>query len=164
MSAEAPFLQTAGELTAWRDTYRTVALTNGCFDVLHRGHVEYLMAAAKKSHEMGLPLLVAINSDESIRRIKGAGRPINTLANRAKVLCALRCVDAVTSFDADTPRELVESMKPHLLIKAEDYKHKPIVGSDFVRANGGEVWLAPFYPGLSTTGLIQKGGASGDGA
>jgi rfaE bifunctional protein nucleotidyltransferase chain/domain len=129
--------------------------------VLHRGHVEYLMAANKKSHEMGLPLLVAVNSDESVRRIKGAGRPINILANRAKVLCALRCVDAVTFFDADTPKALVEIVKPHLLIKAEDYKHKPVVGSDFVKANGGEVWLAPFYPGLSTTELIQKGGVNG---
>jgi D-beta-D-heptose 7-phosphate kinase/D-beta-D-heptose 1-phosphate adenosyltransferase len=162
MPAEAPFLQAASELDSWRSRYRDIALTNGCFDLLHCGHVEYLMAANKKAHEMGLPLLVAINSDDSVRRLKGAGRPINTLVDRAKVLRALRCVDAVTYFDADTPLALVKIVKPHLLIKAMDYLTKEIVGSDIVKANGGEVWLAPYRQGVSTTELIEKGGASGD--
>ena len=159
---EAPFLKTAGELADWRSRYRDVALTNGCFDLLHCGHVEYLMAAARKAHEMGLPLLVAINSDDSVTRLKGPGRPINPMEHRAKVLCALRCVDAVTWFAEDTPLELVLEVRPHLLVKAEDYKDKPVVGSDFVKANGGTVWLAPYRQGVSTTELVQKGGASGD--
>lgn len=113
---------------------------------------------------MGLPLLVAINSDDSVRRLKGAGRPLNTLADRAKVLCVLRCVDAVTYFDEDTPLVLVKRVKPHLLIKAMDYLTKEIVGADVVKANGGEVWLAPYRQGVSTTELIRKGGASGNRA
>jgi D-beta-D-heptose 7-phosphate kinase/D-beta-D-heptose 1-phosphate adenosyltransferase len=120
------------------------------------------MAAARKAHETGLPLLVAINSDDSVTRLKGPGRPINPMEHRAKVLCALRCVDAVTWFAEDTPLELVLEVRPHLLVKAEDYKDKQVVGSDFVKANGGTVWLAPYRQGVSTTELVQKGGASGD--
>lgn len=164
MPAEAPFLQEASDFDYWRANYHNIALTNGCFDLLHCGHVEYLMAASKKAHEMGLPLLVAINSDDSVRRLKGAGRPLNTLADRAKVLCVLRCVDAVTYFDEDTPLVLVKRVKPHLLIKAMDYLTKEIVGADVVKANGGEVWLAPYRQGVSTTELIRKGGASGNRA
>lgn len=164
MPSEAPFLQEARDLDCWRANYHSIALTNGCFDLLHCGHVEYLMAANKKAHEMGMPLLVAINSDDSVRRLKGAGRPINTLVDRAKVLRSLRCVDAVTYFDDDTPLALVKIVKPQLLIKAEDYKDKLIVGADFVKANGGEVWLAPYRQGVSTTELIEKGGASGNSA
>jgi len=131
-------------------------MTNGCFDLLHCGHVEYLAAANKKAHETGMPLLVAINSDDSVRRLKGAGRPINTLVDRAKMLCMLRCVSAVMSFNEDTPLEIVKIVKPRLLIKAEDYKDKLVVGADFVKANGGEVWLAPYRQDMSTTNLVNK--------
>jgi len=110
---------------------------------------------------MGLPLLVAINSDESVALLKGAGRPVNKLEDRVAVLCALRCVDAVVSFTEETPLRLIEQMQPRLLIKAADYKDKYIVGADFVKSHGGEVWLAPYRHGVSTTEILRKGGADG---
>jgi D-beta-D-heptose 7-phosphate kinase/D-beta-D-heptose 1-phosphate adenosyltransferase len=127
--------------------------------VLHAGHVEYLLAASFKAHEKGMPLLVAVNSDLSVTRLKGVGRPINTLGDRAKVLGALRCVDAVTWFNDNTPYELIKKVQPTLLIKAEDYANKTIVGADLVKGAGGEVWLAPYRHGLSTSEIVRKGGA-----
>lgn len=125
--------------------------------MLHRGHVEYLEAAQRKAHEMGMPLLVAVNSDDSVRRLKGAGRPINSLENRIAVLAALRYVDAVTWFNEDTPIRVVELVRPMLLIKAEDYWGKEIVGSELVISLGGDVWLAPYVKGLSTSAILEGG-------
>lgn len=121
------------------------------------------MAASSKARELGLPLLVAINSDESVRRLKGKNRPINKLIDRAMVLCALRCVDAVTWFDQDTPHELISRLQPKLLVKANDYADKPIAGADLVKAKGGEVWLAPYRDGVSTSRILEKGSADGKG-
>ena len=129
--------------------------------MLHAGHVECLLAAGRKAAELGIPLLVAINSDDSIRRLKGRNRPVNSLVHRAKVLCALRPVDAVVWFDDDTPLELIKYVRPKLLVKAGDYKGQTIVGARFVRSIGGQVWLAPYVKGLSTSGMLRKGGARG---
>jgi D-beta-D-heptose 7-phosphate kinase/D-beta-D-heptose 1-phosphate adenosyltransferase len=158
---EAPFLKTTDELRSWCCGYTAIALTNGCFDMLHAGHVECLLAAHGKAAELGMPLLVAVNSDASVARLKGAGRPINELKHRVKVLCALRCASAVTWFDADTPYELILQVRPMLLVKAEDYKGIELVGEKFVKSIGGKVWLAPYLQGVSTSAIVRSGGTNG---
>lgn len=135
-----------------RSENRRVVFTNGCFDVLHRGHVEYLAAARQK----GDFLLVGLNSDASVRRLKGAGRPVNEFIARATVLAALRAVDAVVGFDDDTPLRLIEIVRPDVLVKGADYKPENIVGADVVLSYGGRVETAELTPGYSTTGLIEK--------
>jgi len=129
-----------------------LVLTNGCFDILHAGHVEYL-AAAK---EMGDKLIVAINTDKSVRKLKGSSRPINTLAHRAKVLASLQCVDKVVFFDEDTPIKLIKTIKPDVLVKGGDYKIKDIVGYKEVTKSGGSVVTIPLFDGLSTSKIIAK--------
>lgn len=129
-----------------------VVFTNGCFDILHRGHVEYL-AHAKS---LGDRLVVGVNSDRSVRALKGPGRPINTLEDRAVVLAALTSVDAVVEFDQDTPRELIAALRPDVLVKGGDYSADQIVGAQEVTESGGRVVIAPLVPGRSTTGLLQR--------
>jgi D-beta-D-heptose 7-phosphate kinase/D-beta-D-heptose 1-phosphate adenosyltransferase len=144
------------ELERWlwrrRILGKTVVFTNGCFDVLHRGHVEYL-AAAKR---MGDALLVGLNSDHSVRRLKGPGRPVNTFEARATVLSALRSVDAVVGFDDDTPFGLIEIVRPDVLVKGADYTRENIVGAEYVLSYGGRVETVELTQGYSTTGLIAK--------
>ncbi|MFO7870804.1 MAG: adenylyltransferase/cytidyltransferase family protein [Kiritimatiellia bacterium] len=130
---------------------RKVVFTNGCFDILHRGHVEYLDFAATQ----GDVLIVGINSDDSIRRIKGEGRPVTFAEDRARVLRALACVDAVVIFDEDEPGALIEKLLPDVLVKGEDWKHY-VSGREAVERHGGHVVLAPLSPGYSTSGLIRK--------
>lgn len=129
-----------------------VVFTNGCFDILHRGHVEYL-AHAKS---LGSRLVVGVNSDRSVKALKGPGRPINTLEDRAVVLAALASVDAVVEFDQDTPRELIAALRPDVLVKGGDYSADQVVGSKEVIESGGRVVIAPLVPGRSTTGLLQR--------
>jgi len=129
-----------------------VALTNGCFDVLHRGHVEYL-AFARSHADL---LIVAINSDASVRRLKGPGRPVNTEVDRACVLAALEAVDFVTIFDEDTPLAVVSQLRPDVLVKGADYTVEQVVGAAEVLAYGGQVKLAPLVDGHSTTSLLQR--------
>jgi rfaE bifunctional protein nucleotidyltransferase chain/domain len=129
-----------------------LVFTNGCFDLLHRGHVEYLFAA----RELGDHLVVGVNTDASVRRIKGAGRPVVPLDDRLYVLAGLACVDAVTPFPEDTPRELIAALLPDVLVKGGDYRAEDVVGGEEVRAAGGEVVILPFVDGRSTTGLIQR--------
>ena len=131
---------------------RRVVFTNGTFDILHRGHVEYLAAARK----MGDVLIVGLNSDASIRRIKGPRRPINPLADRAAVLASLASVDFVCVFGADTPYALIRRLVPDVLVKGADWKHKGIVGSDVVERAGGAVRTVRLTPGRSTTNVIER--------
>lgn len=125
-----------------------VVFTNGCFDILHRGHVEYL----KTSRQLGDRLIIGINSDASVRRLKGRERPINTVADRVAVLKALRCVDQVEVFEEDTPLRLIEQIKPDIITKGGDYKEEEVVGYGMAK-----VIIIPFLNGYSTTGILQDG-------
>jgi rfaE bifunctional protein nucleotidyltransferase chain/domain len=135
---------------------KRVVFTNGCFDILHRGHVEYLAQAA----DMGDVLVVGLNTDASVRRLKGEGRPVNNEGARALVLAALGFVDAVELFDEDTPYELIKAVHPDVLVKGADYKPEEIVGYDIVTSYGGTVATIPLVEGYSTTGLINQSGSS----
>jgi len=131
---------------------RTVVFTNGCFDLLHRGHVEYLAQARALGHV----LVVGLNSDTSARRVKGAGRPLVAGVDRAMVLAGLRSVDAVTLFDEDTPLELIKALLPHVLVKGGDYDLDDIVGRDAVEKAGGDVRVLPLVEGHSTTDILDR--------
>jgi rfaE bifunctional protein nucleotidyltransferase chain/domain len=136
----------------------TVVFTNGVFDILHRGHVEYLCAA----RALGDALVVGLNTDDSVRRLgKGADRPVNPEEDRALVLAGLACVDAVTLFGDDTPRALIEALLPDVLVKGGDYTVETIVGADEVRAAGGRVQVIPLLPGRSTTAILQRAKGKG---
>lgn len=135
----------------WRLQSRQIVFTNGCFDLLHIGHVSLLQEAARQ----GDALLVAINSDDSVKRLKGNGRPVMTASTRAAVLSALACVDAVAVFEEDTPLELIEQVRPDVLVKGGDYKPDQIVGRDLVESLGGRVVTIPLLPGHSTSLLLQ---------
>lgn len=142
----------APKLAAHRVHNRKVVFTNGCFDILHFGHVYYLGAA--KDH--GDLLVVGLNADASVRRLKGATRPINETFHRAFVLASLQAVDFVVVFEEDTPLELIKTIQPDVLVKGADYTIDQVVGAKEVLANGGRVELIPFIPGQSTTAIIQK--------
>jgi rfaE bifunctional protein nucleotidyltransferase chain/domain len=135
-----------------REDSLKVVFTNGCFDVLHAGHLSYLEAAK----ELGDKLIVGINSDSSVSKLKGKGRPINPLEERMALIQALKCVDYVVSFSEDTPLKLIEFLKPNILVKGADYKVEEIVGSKSVIKNGGEVKTIPLVKGLSSSRKIQK--------
>lgn len=128
-----------------------LVFTNGCFDLLHRGHVEYLYRA----RELGDRLVVGVNTDDSVRRLKGPERPLVPLEDRLYTLAGLGCVDAVTPFAEDTPRELIASLLPDILVKGGDYEADAVVGANEVRQAGGRVVILPFVEGRSTTGLIH---------
>lgn len=136
-----------------RPREETVAFTNGCFDILHRGHVEYLTAASG----LGDRLIVGLNGDGSVRRLKGENRPINPEDDRALVLAALSMIDAVVLFHDDTPLRLISTLLPDVLVKGGDYQEEEIVGGSEVRAAGGRVVVAPLVPGRSTTAILQRG-------
>lgn len=142
MRAERDRLHAAG---------RTLVFTNGCFDLLHAGHVTYLQFARR----LGDALCVGINSDASVRRYKGPLRPIVAQEHRAKLLASLRCVDYVVVFDEDEPRDLIAAVLPDVLVKGRDWAHY-VSGRDIVEANGGRVELADMVAGLSTTDVIGK--------
>jgi rfaE bifunctional protein nucleotidyltransferase chain/domain len=129
-----------------------IVFTNGCFDIIHAGHVTYL----EKARALGDCLVVGLNSDSSVKKIKGSERPVNDEQARAKVLCALSCVDHVVIFDQGTPYELIEAVRPSVLVKGGDWAVDSIVGADIVRSGGGEVRTIPFEEGFSTTGIIEK--------
>lgn len=131
---------------------KKIVFTNGCFDLLHIGHVRYLQEAKK----LGDMLVVGINSDASVRRLKGPQRPIQNESDRAEILAALGCVDYSVIFDEDTPLNLIKSIKPKVLVKGGDWKAENIVGSDLVLANDGQVISLSFVDGRSTTHIISK--------
>ena len=129
-----------------------LVFTNGCFDILHRGHVEYLAAA----RALGDMLVVGLNTDASVARLKGPHRPYVPLEDRAAVLAALGSVDAITPFDSDTPRALIAALLPEVLVKGGDYAPEEMVGREEVRAAGGDVVVVPYLPGRSTTELLAR--------
>ena len=136
----------------------TIVFTNGCFDILHAGHIRYLTAA----EAMGDFLVVGLNSDASVRRLKGEGRPIVSEADRAEVLDALRAVDIVTIFDEPTAEELVRLVRPNVYVKGGDYSLDTLPEAKIVQAAGGRVEFIPFLEGHSTTGVIERIKASGE--
>ena len=141
------------EARRWRDSARgRVVFTNGVFDLLHPGHVDVLVGARRQ----GDALVVGINSDESVRRLKGPARPVRNEAERAYVLAALEVVDIVVVFGEDTPLELVRTLEPDVIVKGGDYSPDTVVGAREVRARGGEVVIIPLTPGQSTTSIIEK--------
>lgn len=131
---------------------KKIVFTNGCFDILHVGHVSYLNEAKKQ----GDLLFIGLNSDASVKRLKGEKRPINNQEERKFLLENLKCVDCVEIFEEDTPYELIKSVNPSVLVKGGDWKVEDIVGSDIVLANGGKVKSLTFVDGFSTTGTIEK--------
>ena len=147
-----PLPQASKLLRQWRVLDRKVAFTNGCFDIIHQGHIFSLSQAAKEADY----LVVGLNSDASTKRLKGEGRPVNDQQSRAIVLAALLMVDLVVLFDEDTPLELINAVKPDVLVKGGDYTLEQIVGAKEVMANGGRVVINPIIQGFSTTGLIEK--------
>ena len=135
-----------------RSEGKRIVFTNGCFDLLHAGHARYLRRAAA----LGDVLLVGLNSDASVRRLKGEGRPVQRAADRAYLLASLSCVSYVTIFTEDTPARLIGEVIPHVLVKGGDWKGRKIVGSDLVRAHGGAVKTIRFLPGRSTTSILAR--------
>ena len=139
-------------LETWRAAGDRIVFTNGCFDILHRGHVAYLSASAS----LGNRLIIGLNSDSSVRRLKGPSRPIHNAVDRAFVLGALRSVDLVIAFEEDTPAELIQMVRPDILTKGGDYEASTVVGHDFVTSYGGQVVILPFVEGYSTTKIIKS--------
>ena len=140
------------KITKLRLKNKKIVFTNGCFDILHLGHQAYL----KESRALGDFLIVAINSDKSVKLLKGSGRPINGQDLRSKNLMNLKFVDAVAVFSEQTPLKLIEFLVPDVLTKGGDYAHKEIIGSNIIKANGGRVVLLPFLEGYSTTSIIKS--------
>jgi rfaE bifunctional protein nucleotidyltransferase chain/domain len=140
------------ELGKVENNSKTIVFTNGCFDLLHMGHVDYL----NKAKALGSLLIVGLNSDNSIRRLKGEKRPIVEEMERAFILDNLKSVDFVTIFDEDTPYELIDSLKPNVLVKGADYIGKIVVGEDLVKKNNGVVKLIEFIDGCSSTEIINR--------
>lgn len=135
-----------------RENGKTVVFTNGCFDIIHSGHTQYLA----KARQMGDCLFLGLNSDASVKRLKGEDRPINNQDDRAIVLDALKAVDYVVLFEEDTPFNLIKQILPNLLVKGGDYKAEDIVGYDIVTQHGGDVVTISFVEGKSTTNIINK--------
>ena len=131
---------------------RTIVFTNGVFDLLHPGHVRYL----RKARALGDALVVGINSDRSVRSNKGPGRPITPEDERAELLAALECVDAIVVFDEDTPHDIISALQPDVLVKGADWAADAIVGRDIVEARGGRVVRIEIEPGHSTTAIVEK--------
>jgi rfaE bifunctional protein nucleotidyltransferase chain/domain len=131
---------------------KKIVFTNGCFDIIHAGHVDYL----EKAKSLGNFLIVGLNSDESVRRLKGKDRPINPQDQRKKVLSALKPVDLVIIFEEDTPERLIKEIKPDVLVKGGDWKIENIVGADFVKSYGGQVFTIDFVYDTSTSKIISK--------
>lgn len=145
-------LSTAADEFLLANRGKTIVFTNGCFDILHAGHVSYL----EEAKSLGDVLIVGLNSDDSVKRLKGDKRPINTQDDRKSVLEALRSVDLVEVFEDDTPYSLIERVSPNVLVKGGDWAPEDIVGHDFVRSQGGEVLSLSFKRGISSTKIIEK--------
>lgn len=136
----------------WRDEHKNIVFTNGCFDIIHRGHVEYL----REAKLLGDILIVGLNSDASVRRIKGESRPYQVEEDRAIILNALEAVDLVVIFDEDTPLKLICELKPDMLVKGGDYDSHSIAGAKEVESWGGSVKIIPFLKGYGTSQLVEK--------
>lgn len=139
-------------LKAAREKNKKIVFTNGCFDLLHKGHVEYL----KKARSFGDALIVGLNSDASVRRLKGRGRPVTPQGDRAKILAGLESVDFITIFNEDTPLNLISHLKPDILVKGADWDKNRVAGKDIVEACGGRVETVKYLKGYSTTDMLKK--------
>jgi rfaE bifunctional protein nucleotidyltransferase chain/domain len=137
---------------AWRDVGKRIVFTNGCFDLLHYGHIHYLAEAS----DLGDRLVVGLNSGASVKRLKGASRPINDELTRGHLMAALACVDAVVFFEQDTPLDLIQLVQPDVLVKGGDWLPEQIVGYDWVHQRGGRVLSLPFINGYSTTNIERR--------
>jgi len=142
-------LQNISEISRDR---RKLVFTNGCFDIIHAGHVLYLQEARK----LGDILIIGLNSDASVKRLKGSDRPVNNEEDRAIVLAALECVDYVIVFEEDTPYNLIKAIQPDVLVKGGDWKEEEIIGGDIVKAKGGSVISLPYWKGHSTTSITRR--------
>jgi D-glycero-beta-D-manno-heptose 1-phosphate adenylyltransferase len=147
-----PLEQSLGKIKAWKEQGFMLVFTNGCFDILHLGHVDYL----EKAKNTGDKLIVGLNTDASVRLLKGPDRPINDEMSRARLLAALSFVDLVILFNEETPLELIRAVEPDILVKGNDYEIKNIVGAKFVMENGGKVITLDLIEGVSTTRIINK--------
>lgn len=147
-----PRAEAARLVASWHQAGKRIVFTNGCFDLLHPGHVAYLQEAKAQ----GDVLVVGLNDDDSVRRLKGNARPINPLRDRAFMLAALKAVDLVVPFGEDTPLDLIKALSPDVLVKGGDYTPDTIVGAELVQAQGGKVVVVPFIDGYSTTALIAR--------
>jgi D-glycero-beta-D-manno-heptose 1-phosphate adenylyltransferase len=136
----------------WRVKGHKIVFTNGCFDILHQGHIQLLLEAA----ELGNKLVLGLNTDASVKRLKGEGRPVTDEQSRALTMAAQLYVDAVALFDEDTPLELIQAIKPDVIVKGGDYTPETVVGNDFVKSYGGEVAIVATVEGFSTTAIINK--------
>jgi rfaE bifunctional protein nucleotidyltransferase chain/domain len=144
--------QLLAKVQAWRDKGNKIVFTNGCFDILHLGHVDYL----ERSKAEGDVLVVGINSDESVKRLKGDERPLQNQESRSRVIAALGCVDAVVLFGEDTPLNLILAIGPDVLVKGADYTEEQVVGAKEVVSRGGKLVLIPFVEGFSTTRIVNR--------
>jgi len=140
------------QLAMWKFQSDQIVFTNGCFDILHAGHITYLEQAAS----LGERLVIGLNSDESVKRLKGMSRPIMPHYDRALLLAALHCTDAIILFNEDTPENIIHQITPDILTKGGDYQINQIVGADFVKSYGGQVQTIPFVNGYSTSAIIDK--------
>ena len=145
-------IQAIDKVRHWKESGEKIVFTNGCFDILHAGHIHLL----KEAKNLGDRLLIGLNSDQSVQNLKGPDRPLNPEYARASVLESLSMVDEVTIFQEDTPHELVNKIIPHVLVKGGDYSIENVVGADTVRASGGKVVLIPILKGYSTSDLITR--------
>ncbi len=136
----------------WRKEKETIVFTNGCFDLLHLGHIDYLT----KAKDLGSKLIIGVNSSQSVTRLKGPTRPINSTETRAFMLAAFKFVDLVVIFEDDTPIDLISNIKPNILVKGGDYTLETVVGAKEVMKYGGDVKIIPFLEGFSTTSIVTK--------
>jgi rfaE bifunctional protein nucleotidyltransferase chain/domain len=146
------YQELANDLAYWKFKEQNIVFTNGCFDILHRGHVEYLAKAASLAEIM----VVGLNTDSSVKRLKGSKRPVQDETSRALILASLSFVTRVVLFDEDTPYELIKFVQPDILVKGSDYKAEDIVGYDVVKAKYGEVVTIDLVDGYSTTAIVRK--------
>lgn len=144
--------QLKGLIESWKLQHRKIVFTNGCFDLLHLGHIDYLSKAA----DMGDKLIIGLNSDHSTTGLKGPNRPINNQETRSAILASMFFVDAVVIFDENTPYNLIDLIKPDVLVKGADYKIEDIAGADIIQARGGKVCLINYLPGYSTSAIEKK--------
>lgn len=140
------------KVTSWKENGHKIVFTNGCFDIMHKGHIEVL----SKSSDLGDKLIIGLNSDGSVQKLKGNSRPIIDENSRAIALAALSFVDAIVLFSEETPINLISNLNPDILAKGGDYEIRTIVGHEIVQKNGGEVILIPFVDGFSSTNIINK--------
>ena len=139
-------------LTAWKKAGEVIVFTNGCFDIIHLGHVDYL----EKARNLGDKLVIGLNTDSSIKKLKGSGRPILDEHARSRILASFEFIDAVILFSEETPLNLIREVSPDILVKGNDYNPQNIVGADFVKSYGGKVITIELIPGYSTSGIIKK--------